>query len=74
MIDLTRRRFIHGAGLLLAAPAIVQAASLMPVRAVIFDDAPIVLSTWYWDAADTLSKWEITDQFGNFEPLFDERQ
>jgi len=34
MIELSRRRFIHGAGLLLAAPAIVQAASLMPVRAV----------------------------------------
>ena len=33
-IQLSRRKFITGVGLALAAPAIVQASSLMPVRAV----------------------------------------
>ena len=34
MIKLSRRHFIRGAGLILAAPAIVQISSLMPVRAI----------------------------------------
>lgn len=32
-LDLTRRKFLMGAGVLLAAPAIVRVSSLMPVRA-----------------------------------------
>lgn len=46
MIELTRRHFLRGAGLVLAAPAIVRAASLMPVR-VLPVNIPIVNATLF---------------------------
>jgi hypothetical protein len=33
-MNISRRKFITGAGLLIAAPAIVRASSIMPVRAI----------------------------------------
>ncbi len=76
MIELSRRRFIHGAGLLLAAPAIVQAANLMPVRAVaaprlvgIWRDRDHVLAVY---GHDDVIRWEYILSDGAFSPVFDE--
>ncbi len=77
MIELSRRRFIRGAGLLLAAPAIVQAASLMPVRAVA---APEPLIGFWHDRKNVLAvyghddviRWEYILSDGTFSPVFDE--
>jgi hypothetical protein len=46
LIQPTRRQFIRGAALLFAAPVIVRASSLMPVR-VIREDMPS-LGIYYW--------------------------
>src|SRR4029077_11589349 len=45
----TRRSLIVGAASLLAAPAIVRAASLMPVRAYTLWDSLIDLSDYHYD-------------------------
>lgn len=50
MTDLSRRLFLSFAPLIVAAPAIVRASSLMPVKVV---DAPAVMATG-WNEAGSL--------------------
>lgn len=42
MIETSRRKFLIGASALIAAPAIVKASSLMPVRGTIMDSGPVL--------------------------------
>ncbi len=69
MIELSRRRFIHGAGLLLAAPAIVQAASLMPVRAVAMPEYIEFWRAMMWVPMDGRPelRWEIIEPGVSFQ-------
>ena len=69
MIELSRRRFIHGAGLLLAAPAIVRAASLMPVRAVAMPEHVEFIRALMWTLPDGRPdfRWEIIEPGVSFQ-------
>lgn len=50
-IELTRRRLIAGLGLVLCAPTIVRAASLMPVRALPESGAELRPQWWIFEEA-----------------------
>ena len=48
MLELPRRRFMAGLIGLIAAPAIVRATSLMPVK-VLAEDSPYLITSVDWD-------------------------
>lgn len=60
MIELPRRRFITGLASLIAAPAVVRATSIMPVREwKVSDSVPVMLGKaeyWYLDAGPDLDE------------------
>jgi hypothetical protein len=58
MIELPRRRFLTGLASLIAAPAIVRVASIMPVKAV-----PSGITIEDWRQLVRLVEIEIADQF-----------
>lgn len=64
-----RRRFLIGLGALFAAPAIVRAASLMPVRGIVMSKYPVP----YWPAtALPAGQWIAINYVTMPNELFDE--
>lgn len=63
MINLARRKFITVTAGLIAAPAIVRAASLMPVRAWAWDDRYYLTDKDAWFLIDNL-KYKVTEREG----------
>ena len=43
----SRRSFLGGIGSLIAAPAILKASSLMPIRGIVMETEPLVLPLFY---------------------------
>lgn len=63
-----RRKFLTGFASLLAAPAIVPIASLMPVKPVLI--VPAAVSGWSFEVSNGQMRWATlmvtgTDAFGN---------
>lgn len=72
MTDLARRGFLFGAAAsLVAAPAIVRAGSLMPVRGIVMDDGWVRI---HWAVIDRMLREDArrfydTQQFINFRQV-----
>ncbi len=70
----TRRKFLTGLGSLLAAPAIVHAGNLMPVKAINSDRSWAVCRSYFrWDSVHVEMDWKVAmsicNEQGSFSPV-----